>query len=134
MSNFEDEKLSQDSSQYFRESAKIQEKEAERAQARVDWENDTFSGKPTEKEFLALNGGPPKTEKEIHDAAKSAANLKIENQQKIDGTSLDPQNMSADDKLRANLGKEKVEKAHEQVREKQRRERERSLNREGRSI
>ncbi|MCX7568310.1 hypothetical protein OS189_18385 [Sulfitobacter sp. F26169L] len=120
MSNFEEENQSH-ADHYHRKLKQIQEREAERAPKLDSWAN-AKEPKPT-IEFL---GGRLKTEKEMHQEAHDFADRKAQEQQKIDQVGL-PQTpkkaVTFEDKLRAKLGAEKVEKAKEQRREAQRAER-----------
>lgn len=124
MSNFEHENPQAHADQYHSRLKEIQEREAERAEKLKAWEN-ADGPKPT-IDFL---GGPLKTKKEMHQEAQDFADRKAEEQKKLEQVGL-PQTpkkvVTFEEKLKAQMGQDKIERAKEQEREKQRREQERT--------
>ena len=89
MSNNEEENLSREASTYWREMKKQREKNAEAEQALKAWEADPNPHKPP-RDFAVP---PVLTEEQMHEKAKATADLKNENQKKLDQVGLGDRSM-----------------------------------------
>lgn len=84
MSNFDEEKQAHQSSGYFREMRKQREENAKNEERLKAYEANTYAGKPP-REFAVP---PILTEEEMHKNAKDLADLKNENQNKLDKSGI----------------------------------------------
>ena len=85
MSKFDEEKQAHQASGYFREMKKQREENAKNEERLKAYEANTYAGKPP-REFAVP---PILTEEEMHKNAKDLADLKNENQNKLDKSGIE---------------------------------------------